>query len=110
MPNPPSPVDLTPQTVQTVQTVQTLQIHVRFFASLREALGPHETVQLPWSHGQAPTVGQLRDALIARGGAFAQVLARGRAVRASLNQVLCDEQATLPPAAEVGFFPPVTGG
>ena len=37
-------------------------------------------------------------------------LARGRAVRVSLNQTMVDETATLPAGAEVAFFPPVTGG
>ncbi|HRD85742.1 MAG TPA: MoaD/ThiS family protein, partial [Rubrivivax sp.] len=49
-------------------------------------------------------------ALIARGGAHAQVLARGRALRCALNQVMSDEDAPVPPGAEVAFFPPVTGG
>ncbi|MFM9879234.1 MAG: MoaD/ThiS family protein, partial [Burkholderiaceae bacterium] len=52
----------------------------------------------------------LRDELIARGGAYADALARSKAVRAALNQVLHDEQAALQEGAEVAFFPPVTGG
>ena len=52
----------------------------------------------------------LRDELIDRGGAYADSLARGRAVRLALNQVMADESALLVEGAEVGFFPPVTGG
>ena len=37
-------------------------------------------------------------------------LARGKAVRVALNQVMADESAVLTEGAEVGFFPPVTGG
>lgn len=81
-------------------------IQVRFFAAIREAVG---TASLSVD-SSAATVGQLRDELIARGGAWAEALARGKAVRASLNQVMVDEAAALAPGAEVGFFPPVTGG
>jgi sulfur-carrier protein len=81
-------------------------INVRYFASLREALGAAET--LPWTEGL--TVGALRDLLIARGGAHAEVLARGRAVRCALNQVMAPETTLVPEGAEVAFFPPVTGG
>ena len=52
----------------------------------------------------------LRDELIGRGGAHAECLARGRAVRLALNHVMAEESAALSEGAEVGFFPPVTGG
>lgn len=81
-------------------------ISIRYFASLREALGDSE--QVPWQEGQ--TLGQLRDALLARGGEHAHVLSRGRAVRCALNQQLAREDAVIPAGAEVAFFPPVTGG
>ena len=83
-----------------------MQVQVRYFASLREALGASEAVELP----DGTTLAQLRDVLIARGGAHAQMLARGRALRCALNQVMADEGAAVPPGAEVAFFPPVTGG
>ena len=81
-------------------------VRVRYFASLREALGADETLTLPG----APTVGAVRDALLARTPRHADLLARGRAVRAALNQTLCDESAAVADGAEVAFFPPVTGG
>ena len=83
-----------------------MQIEIRFFAAIREALGA-SSLSLD---SQAHTVGELRDELIARGAAWAEALARGRAVRASLDQVMVDEQAALREGAEVAFFPPVTGG
>ena len=86
-----------------------MKVHVRYFASLREALGPGETVELPEASGLA-TLGALRDGLVARGGRYAEVLARGRAVRCALNQVMSDEAAVVRDGAEVAFFPPVTGG
>ncbi len=83
-----------------------MKVNVRYFASLREALGPGETVELP-----APTtLGGLRDLLLARGGRHAEVLARTRAVRSALNQAMAEETARLDDGAEVAFFPPVTGG
>lgn len=81
-------------------------VTVRYFASLREGVGREQEAVAT----AAATVGALRDELIARGGAHARVLARGRAVRIALNQVMCDEDAALPAGAEVAFFPPVTGG
>jgi len=83
-----------------------VKIQVRYFASLRERLGAAETLDLP----AGASVAQARDALLARGGAHAEVLARGRAVRCALNQRMCDEAAALADGAELAFFPPVTGG
>ena len=85
---------------------ETLSVTVRYFAALREALGASEAVTL--AAGQ--TLGQLRDALIDRGGRHAELLARGRALRCALNQVMADEATPVPAGAEVAFFPPVTGG
>jgi sulfur-carrier protein len=81
-------------------------ITVRYFAALREALGASDTLAID----AGTTLGQLRDALIARGGAHAEALARGRALRCALNQVMADEATPVPAGAEVAFFPPVTGG
>lgn len=83
-----------------------MQIEIRFFASIREALG---LSSLSWQT-EAATVGALRDELVARGGVWAEALARGRAVRASLDQVMVNDEAALRPGVELAFFPPVTGG
>jgi sulfur-carrier protein len=83
-----------------------MNITVRYFASLREALGSSETVALD----VGVTVAALRDSLIARGGKHAQALQRGKAVRCAVNQNMVDETAALNEGAEVAFFPPVTGG
>lgn len=83
-----------------------MKIQLRYFASIREAIGSgSETFETG-----ATTLAALRDELIARGGAHAEALARGRAVRVSLNQTMADESAVLTDGAEVAFFPPVTGG
>jgi molybdopterin synthase sulfur carrier subunit len=83
-----------------------MKIQVRYFAAIREALGPGETVEL----APGGTVGALRDALIGRDAAHAQALARGRALRSAVNQQLSEEATAVPEGAEVAFFPPVTGG
>ncbi len=83
-----------------------MKLSIRYFASIREAIGlSQESVET-----SATTLGGVRDELIARGGAYAQVLAHGKAVRLALNQVMVDESAALSEGAEVAFFPPVTGG
>jgi molybdopterin synthase sulfur carrier subunit len=83
-----------------------MKVNVKYFASIRESVGTGGE-QLQTS---ASTLGGLRDELIARGGAHAQSLARGRAVRVALNQVMSAEDAALTDNCEVAFFPPVTGG
>ena len=83
-----------------------MKVNLRYFASLRETIGTgSETVET-----HAATLGALRDELIARGGAHAQALGRDKVMRAALNQTMSDESALLAEGAEVGFFPPVTGG
>jgi molybdopterin synthase sulfur carrier subunit len=81
-------------------------IRLRYFASLREALGPGEALEV----AVPTTAGAVRDHLIARGGRHAELLARHRAVRCAVNQVMADELTPVPPEAEMAFFPPVTGG
>lgn len=83
-----------------------MKVTVKYFASIREAIGQGSEAVLT----EARTSGALRDELIARGGAYAQALARGRAVRIAVAQVMRDEAAPLEEGSEVAFFPPVTGG
>ncbi len=83
-----------------------MRVTVKYFASIRESIGSaSESVDTC-----ALTLASLRDQLIAQGGAYADSLARGKAVRMALNQVMSDEAALLVADAEVAFFPPVTGG
>ena len=83
-----------------------MKIQVRYFASLREALGAEERVVLD----QGGTVGSLRDHLLSLSDGHGQALARSRAVRCALNLRMCREDAARTDGAEVAFFPPVTGG
>jgi molybdopterin synthase sulfur carrier subunit len=81
-------------------------VQVKYFASVRERLGLAQE-GVPTA---AATVQALRAELVARGGAYAEVLAPGRAVRVAVNQVMANEDTAVPAQAEVAFFPPVTGG
>jgi molybdopterin synthase sulfur carrier subunit len=86
----------------------TMQIELRFFASVREAVGvAGESLALP---DGVTTVGAVRDLLIARGGAWAQALGHGRALRMAFDQTMCAADTLLRDGGEVAFFPPVTGG
>ncbi len=85
-----------------------MRINLKFFASVREKLGSGgETIDVP---ADVATVGALRDLLVARGGAWAEALGGGRALRMACNQRMCDAGEALTENAEVAFFPPVTGG
>lgn len=83
-----------------------MKVTVKYFASIREVIG----VSSEAIDTTAPSLAALRDELIALGGARAESLARDRAVRMALNQVMSDETAILQDGTEVAFFPPVTGG
>jgi molybdopterin synthase sulfur carrier subunit len=85
-----------------------MQINLRFFASVREAVGSAgEAVALPEG---VKTVGAVREFLIARGGAWAEALGQQRALRMAFNHVMCEPETALQEGGEVAFFPPVTGG
>ena len=82
-------------------------VKVLYFARLREELGrSEEEVHLSGVND----VHGLRDYLILRGGAWADALAPGKAVRIAVNQDMVRGNAVLKSGDEVAFFPPVTGG
>lgn len=82
-------------------------ITVKFFASVREAVGASsESLALP---AGVATVGALREHLAARGEQWQQALGHP-ALRMACNQVMCGADTALADGAEVAFFPPVTGG
>lgn len=85
-----------------------MQIQLKFFASLREALGTgSESLALP---AGVSTAGQVRELLRARGGVWAEALADGRALRIAYNQQMADASTSVADGGELAFFPPVTGG
>ncbi len=83
-----------------------MKVNIRYFASIREALGSSEQLDI----AAGTTLGALRDQLIASSAAHALALARGRSLRCAISQTMCTEEALIPEGAEVAFFPPVTGG
>jgi molybdopterin synthase sulfur carrier subunit len=84
-----------------------MTIRLRFFASLREALGPGDAMQVPLG----ASVAEVRQLLQARDEVHAHALADGRPLRCAIDQTLCaDEGRVLHDGAELAFFPPVTGG
>ncbi|MDR6385482.1 molybdopterin synthase sulfur carrier subunit [Paraburkholderia caribensis] len=86
----------------------TMNIQLKYFASVREALGrSHEVVDVP--EGIA-TLGDVRAWLRGRGGVWDETLAEGRALRMAFNHVMTNEDVRLTDGCEVAFFPPVTGG
>ncbi len=85
-----------------------MQIQLRFFASLREAVGTaQESLELP---ADIITAGQVRDYLRSRGGVWAEALADGRALRIACNQQMAEPSTPVTEGCELAFFPPVTGG
>ncbi|HRL38749.1 MAG: molybdopterin converting factor subunit 1 [Comamonas sp.] len=84
----------------------TKTITVRYFASIREAMGTGEET---WAT-TAPTVAALRQELAGRSAQAALALAEDQPVRLALNQAMCPPDAPIAPGDEVAFFPPVTGG
>ena len=83
-----------------------MKLAVRYFASVREALGPGEEVEI----SAGADIAALRDALIARGGRHGEALGRQRVLRSARNRVLSPDSTLLGDGDEVGFFPPLTGG
>ncbi|MFL6692178.1 MAG: molybdopterin converting factor subunit 1 [Ramlibacter sp.] len=83
-----------------------MKVQLRYFASVREALGRGSEQR----ETQAATLAQLRDELTGQGEPYAQALAPGLAVRMALDQVMVQDDAPLRDGCEVAFFPPVTGG
>ena len=83
-----------------------MRVTVRYFASIREAIGHGSEV----IEADVKTVETLRDLLLTRGAKDQEALSTERAVRMALNQSVCDGTALLQDNCEVAFFPPVTGG
>jgi len=85
-----------------------MKLELRFFASLREALGvPQESITIPVA---VKTIADLRSYLAKRGDVWAEVLGSNKVIRCALNQHMVDASTPLEDGAEVAFFPPVTGG
>ena len=83
-----------------------MKLRVLYFARLRERFDvAEETLDLAGA-----TVADLLASLQARGGAWAEELAAGKAFRVAVDQSIVPLDAALAEGAEVAIFPPVTGG
>lgn len=80
-------------------------MRVLYFASVREAIGRDGEDVEPF----AGTLGALADTLAGRGGGYAILLDRAR-LRVAREQVMARFGDDVDGAAEIAFFPPVTGG
>ncbi|MEW5769252.1 MAG: molybdopterin converting factor subunit 1 [Pseudomonadota bacterium] len=84
-----------------------MKVRVLYFARLRETFGTgQETLEL----AEPATLVELLQALRARGGAWSEELAPGRAFRLAVNQEVAAAETPLAVDDEVAIFPPVTGG
>ena len=85
-----------------------MQTTIRYFASVREALGQaSETVELP---EQLRTLGEVRAWLAQRSAQHAVALAGDKPLRMACDHTMGEPDTPIVPGREVAFFPPVTGG
>lgn len=81
-----------------------MQVRIRYFASLREAVGaPEEPLELP----DGATVAQARSLLAERRPALAKLLP---ACAAAINRGYAQADTPLSEGAELVFIPPLGGG
>lgn len=85
-----------------------MTIKLRYFAWVRERVGkPEEEIDLP--EGVA-TVGELMEWLSGRGEEYAYAFENRRVIRAAIDRAHVRPEAPIGAAAEIAFFPPMTGG
>lgn len=81
---------------------------VLYFAWLRQEIGAaEETVSPPVD---VATASELIDWLIAQSPQHAAAFAKRETVRIAIDQAFAEPTDSIAGAAEVAFFPPVTGG
>lgn len=85
-----------------------MRVKVLYFAFLRDEMGrAGESLELP---DAVKTVAGLRAFLIGQGDPWAHAFQTVKRIRASVNQVMVEDDAAVAEGDEVAFFPPVTGG
>jgi sulfur-carrier protein len=83
-------------------------VKVRYFAWVRERVGKaEEDVEVPAS---IATVGELVAWLTRRGEGYAYAFENPKVIRAALDRSHVRADARIAGAAEIAFFPPMTGG
>ena len=85
-----------------------MTLKLRYFAWVRERIGkPEEEIELP---AGIATVGQLMTWLSGRGEEYAHAFENPQVIRAAIDRAHVRHDASLGSAAEIAFFPPMTGG
>jgi molybdopterin synthase sulfur carrier subunit len=85
-----------------------MTIKLRYFAWVRERVGrPEEEIEVP---AGVVTVGELMTWLAARGEEYAHAFENPQVIRAAIDRAHVKAQAPIKGAAEIAFFPPMTGG
>jgi molybdopterin synthase sulfur carrier subunit len=83
-------------------------VTLRYFAWVRERVGkPEEKIELP---ANVATVAQLMTWLAGRGEEYAHAFANRRVIRAAIDRTHVEPRTPIKGAAEIAFFPPMTGG
>jgi molybdopterin converting factor subunit 1 len=84
-----------------------MRLRLRYFAAAAESAGlTEETFELPAS-GRAPTLADVRAAVLERRPALARILAHSRL---ALDQRFAHDDDIVVDGAEVAVIPPVAGG
>jgi sulfur-carrier protein len=83
-------------------------VKLRYFAWVRERVGvAEEEVDLP---KDIATVGELVTWLTRRGEQYAYAFENPKVIRAAIDRHHVRAEARISGAAEIAFFPPMTGG
>ena len=85
-----------------------MSVKLVYFAWVRERIGKGEEVVEP--PAGVATVGDLMTWLAGRGEEYAFAFENPKIIRAAINHAHVKPSAPLKGAAEVAFFPPMTGG
>lgn len=83
-------------------------IHLRYFASLREALGCDSEL-VEWQ-AAFTSVNNIKQFLAKRSQLWHAALISNNTINAAVNQQLATQETLVKDGDEVAFFPPVTGG
>jgi sulfur-carrier protein len=85
-----------------------MNVKLLYFAWVRERIGKgEETVDPP---PEVATVGDLMNWLAGRGEEYAHAFENRKVIRAAIDRTHVKPETTIGGAAEIAFFPPMTGG
>jgi len=85
-----------------------VRMKLRYFAWVRERVGkPEEDIEVP---AGVATVADLMAWLTSRGEEYAHAFENPKVIRAAIDRTHVKPQTLIAGAAEIAFFPPMTGG